>query len=71
MKRSTITLPDDLAAAVQAYSESQEVQPTVTAVVQSGVARVPFPPRRVPAEKAAADQPGSERKRQARRQLAS
>ena len=37
MKRSTITLPDYLAAAVQAYSESQEVQPTLSAVVQAAL----------------------------------
>ena len=37
MKRSTITLPDDLAARVQAYSESQEVKPTLTALVQAAL----------------------------------
>jgi len=37
MKRSTITLPDDLAAGVQAYSESQEVKPTLTALVQAAL----------------------------------
>ena len=37
MKRSTITLPDDLAEGVQVYSESQDVEPTLTAVVQAAL----------------------------------
>jgi hypothetical protein len=37
MKRLTITLPADLAAGVQAYSESQEVKPTLTALVQAAL----------------------------------
>jgi hypothetical protein len=37
MKRSTITLPDDLAAGLQAYAERQEVEPTLTAVVQAAL----------------------------------
>jgi hypothetical protein len=37
MKRSTITLPDDLTAGLQAYTERQEVEPTLTAVVQAAL----------------------------------
>jgi hypothetical protein len=37
MKRSTITLPDDLAAGLRAYTERQEVEPTLTAVVQAAL----------------------------------
>ena len=34
MKRSTITLPDQLAEALDAYVKDQEVPPSTTAVVQ-------------------------------------
>jgi Arc/MetJ family transcription regulator len=37
MKRSTITLTDDLAAGVQVFAERQEVEPTLTAVVQAAL----------------------------------
>jgi hypothetical protein len=51
MKRSTITLSDDLAAGVQAYSESQEVEPTHTTVVQAALReylsrRGAYPPKK-------------------------
>jgi hypothetical protein len=34
MKRATMTLPDDLAEAVETYQQAQEVPPTLTTVVQ-------------------------------------
>jgi len=34
MKRSTVTLPDHLAEALDAYVTAQEVPPSTTAVVQ-------------------------------------
>jgi len=34
MKRATMSLPDDLAEAVDNYLRAQEVPPTLTAVVQ-------------------------------------
>ncbi|MBI3666301.1 MAG: hypothetical protein HY236_08770 [Acidobacteria bacterium] len=34
MKRATITLPDDLDAALETYLREQEVSPALTAVVQ-------------------------------------
>jgi hypothetical protein len=34
MKRATMTLPDDLAEAVQSYLRSQEAPPSLTTVVQ-------------------------------------
>jgi hypothetical protein len=34
MKRATVTLPDDLAEAVEKYTEAQNVPPALTAVVQ-------------------------------------
>jgi len=37
MKRSRITLPDDLTAGLQAYADRQEVEPTLTAVVQAAL----------------------------------
>ena len=37
MKRSTITLPDDLASGVQAYVERQDVPPTLTSLVQAAL----------------------------------
>ena len=35
MKRATMSLPDDLAEAVDNYLRAQEVPPTLTAVVQT------------------------------------
>ena len=32
MKRATVTLPDDLADAVESYARDQEARPTLTAV---------------------------------------
>jgi hypothetical protein len=37
MKRSTITLPDDLAVGIQAYADRQELAPTLTALVQAAL----------------------------------
>jgi metal-responsive CopG/Arc/MetJ family transcriptional regulator len=37
MKRATMTLPDDLAKAVENYVASQEAAPTLTAVVQAAL----------------------------------
>ena len=37
MKRATITLPDDLAKAVDKYIETQEAPPALTTVVQSAL----------------------------------
>lgn len=37
MKRATITIPDDLAAAVDRYVQAQEVPPALTAVVQTAL----------------------------------
>lgn len=37
MKRATITLPEDLAEAVDRYVGAQEAPPTLTAVVQSSL----------------------------------
>jgi hypothetical protein len=37
MKRATMTLPDDLAKAVENYVASQEAPPTLTAVVQAAL----------------------------------
>ena len=37
MRRSTITLPDDLANGVQAYVERQDVPPTLTSLVQAAL----------------------------------
>lgn len=34
MKRATVTIPDDLARAVNSYVQAQEVPPALTAVVQ-------------------------------------
>jgi len=34
MKRATVTIPDDLAEAVESYARRQEVQPPLTAIVQ-------------------------------------
>lgn len=34
MKRATVTIPDDLAKAVEDYARTQEVRPPFTAVVQ-------------------------------------
>jgi len=40
MKRATMTLPDDLAEAVEAYVQAQEAPPSLTAVT-SGPAGLP------------------------------
>jgi len=37
MKRATMTLPDDLAQAVDAYVQAQEAPPALTAVVQAAL----------------------------------
>jgi hypothetical protein len=37
MKRATMTLPDDLAQAVEAYVQAQEAPPALTAVVQAAL----------------------------------
>ncbi len=39
MKRATMTLPDDLAQAVERYMASQEAPPTLTTVVQVALRR--------------------------------
>lgn len=37
MRRATITIPDDLAKAVESYVRSQEAEPPLTAVVQTAL----------------------------------
>ncbi len=37
MKRATVTIPDDLAKAVESYTRDQEAPPTLTIVVQSAL----------------------------------
>jgi len=37
MKRATMTLPDDLAAAVEEYQKAQEAPPSLTNVVQAAL----------------------------------
>jgi len=37
MKRATVTLPDDLARAVDSYLRAQEAPPSLTAVVQAAL----------------------------------
>jgi metal-responsive CopG/Arc/MetJ family transcriptional regulator len=37
MKRATMSLPDDLAEAVENYVQSQEAPPTLTTVVQAAL----------------------------------
>ncbi|MGC2451044.1 MAG: hypothetical protein WA477_25595 [Candidatus Sulfotelmatobacter sp.] len=37
MKRATVTLPDDLAEAVDQYVQAQEAPPALTAVVQAAL----------------------------------
>ena len=37
MKRATMTLPDDLAAAVEDYQQAQEAPPSLTTVVQAAL----------------------------------
>jgi hypothetical protein len=37
MKRATVTIPDDLAKAVDSYVRAQEAQPPLTAVVQAAL----------------------------------
>lgn len=37
MKRATVTLPDDLAEAVEMYTQAQNVTPALTAVVQAAL----------------------------------
>ena len=37
MKRATITIPEDLAAAVEGYVRAQETPPPLTAVVQTAL----------------------------------
>jgi len=37
MKRATITLPDDLEGALEAYCQDQEVAPPMTTVVQAAL----------------------------------
>jgi metal-responsive CopG/Arc/MetJ family transcriptional regulator len=60
MRRATITIPDDLAKAVDKYIAEQEATPTLTAVVQAalrryleqrGVLQKPRPFRITPAKK--------------------
>ncbi len=37
MKRATVTLPDDLAEAMESYVQAQEAPPPLTAVVQAAL----------------------------------
>ncbi len=37
MKRVTISIPDDLEAALQRYAESQEVRPALTVIIQAAL----------------------------------
>lgn len=37
MKRATVTIPDDLADAVQSYVRDQEAPPPLTAIVQAAL----------------------------------
>ncbi len=37
MKRATVTIPDDLAKAVESYVRAQEARPPLTAVVQAAL----------------------------------
>jgi hypothetical protein len=37
LKRATVTLPDDLAEAVESYRQSQEAPPSLTTVVQTAL----------------------------------
>jgi hypothetical protein len=37
MRRATVTIPDDLAEAVEAYVRAQEAPPPLTAVVQAAL----------------------------------
>jgi hypothetical protein len=37
MKRATMTLPDDLAQAVEEYVQAQDVPPTLTGLVQAAL----------------------------------
>ncbi len=37
MKRATVTLPEDLAKAVESYVRAQEARPPLTAVVQAAL----------------------------------
>jgi hypothetical protein len=37
MKRATVTLPDDLAEAVEKFTQAQNVAPALTAVVQAAL----------------------------------
>jgi hypothetical protein len=37
MKRATMTLPDDLAEAVETYQQAQEAPPTLTTLVQAAL----------------------------------
>jgi metal-responsive CopG/Arc/MetJ family transcriptional regulator len=37
MKRATMTLPDDLAKAVESYQQAQEAPPSLTTVIQAAL----------------------------------
>lgn len=37
MKRATVTIPDDLADALESYARDQEARPTLTVIVQSAL----------------------------------
>jgi hypothetical protein len=37
MKRATVTIPDDLAKAVEGYVEAQEARPPLTSVIQAAL----------------------------------
>ncbi len=37
MKRATVTIPDDLADALESYARDQEARPTLTVVVQAAL----------------------------------
>jgi hypothetical protein len=39
MKRATVTIPDDLAKAIENYARTQEVRPPLTAIVQVALRR--------------------------------
>jgi hypothetical protein len=37
MKRATVTIPDDLEAAVERYAQSQDARPALTAIIQAAL----------------------------------
>jgi hypothetical protein len=63
MKRATMTLPDDLAKAVDDYVQAQEAPPAIATVVQAALLRVSQRARVSACPPAPEDQAGKERKR--------